>query len=566
MMRALRIVAILMAIAAVVDPVFAGRRRAPLAVDVYLPRSGDPNLDAASRVRDEFLAALGNGVRVNGSEPALAVIAIGNAVLDRVPRVPVFWLRSAAETGVTAVAASPVSALWGQQPRVSASFRAQGVRDRTSTFRLAGPAGAALGSVQHRWTKDDETFEASFSYAPATPGFTLLRVTAETPGITPVPVDVPVKTTDRRLRVLVFEPRPSWASGFARQSIESDPLFDVRALARTSRGVTAHTAGAPASLAAFVLDDADAILVGGLDALTEQDLAVLRRFAEERGGSVVLIPDTRLPDNVRVAFDLPVLSESLVERPTEVRQGDTRVLATELLRVPGREAASPRDALFATPRGRGAVLVSLALDAWRHRGEPGGFTTFWRAVAAESAIAAPAPASVALEPAVARPGDEVGITVQVRVPAEDASGSVRVPSARGALVDAKGEMQSLRLWPGTRAGEYVGRLVASAPGRYDIRVDLEGLSRQDAILLVNADAARPARNRDAQLAFLAEATGGAVLAADTAEIPRLLDTLRALPSGEESRQVRPTRSAWWMLGFAVLLSGEWAMRRRQGLP
>ena len=181
-------------------------------------------------------------------------------------------------------------------------------------------------------------------------------------------------------------------------------------------------------------------------------------------------------------------------------------------------------------------------------------------------MAAPAVATVALEPPVARPGDEVAITVHVRVPAEDGGGSVSVPSARGTVVGSNGETQPFRLWPGTTAGEYVGRLVASAPGRYDIRVDLEGLSRQDAILLVNADAARPARNRDAQLAFLAEATGGAVLAADTAEIPRLLDTLRALPSAEESRQVRPTRSAWWMLGFAVLLSGEWAMRRRQGLP
>ena len=179
-------------------------------------------------------------------------------------------------------------------------------------------------------------------------------------------------------------------------------------------------------------------------------------------------------------------------------------------------------------------------------------------------MAAPAVATVALEPAVARPGDEVGVTVHVRVPTEDAGGSVRVPGAHGALVGSNGEMQPLRLWPGTTAGEYVGRLAAPAPGRYDIRVDLEGLPRQDAVLVVNADAARPAGNRDAQLAFLAEATGGTVLAAD--EIPRLLDTLRTLPSAEESRQVRPTRSAWWMLGFAALLSGEWAMRRRQGLP
>lgn len=564
MMRVLRIAAILTAIAAVIDPVFAGRRQAPLTLDVRLPQSGDTNFGAASRLRDAFLGALGNGVRVNGSEPAPAVIAIGNAALDSVPRVPVFWLRAPADTGVTAVAAPPVSALWGQQPRVSASFRAQGVRDRITTFKLTGPAGAVLGSVQHRWTIDDEAFESSFPYAPAAPGLALLRITAETDGMARVPVDVPVRTTDRRVRVLVFEPRPSWASGFARQAIESDSLFDVRALARTSRGVTAQTPGAPASLAALALDDTDAILVGGLDALSEQDLAVLRRFAEERGGSVVLIPDARVPENVRAAFDLPGLTESLVERPAELRQGDTRVLATELLRVPGREAASVRDALFATPRGRGSVLVALGIDAWRQRGEPEGFTKFWRAVAAESAMAAPAAATVALEPAVARPGDEVGITVHVRVPAEDTNGSVRVPSARGALVGSNGEMQPFRLWPGTTAGEYVGRLVASAPGRYDIRVDLEGLPRQDAVLVVNVDAARPARNRDAQLAFLAEATGGAVLGAD--EIPRLLDILRALPSAEESRQVRPTRSAWWMLGFVALLNVEWAMRRRQGLP
>lgn len=564
MTHALRIAALLMAIAAVVDPAFAGRRRGPLAVDVRLPHAADPQFAEATRVRDSILQALGEAVHANGSEPPSVVLAIGNAEVDGVPAVPVFAVRVAKErAAVTATRAPAVSALWGQRAVVSASFQAGGVKDRTTTFTLAGPGGATFGSVEHRWAKDDEAFEPSFHFAPLAPGLAVLRITAHTEGVAAAQADVLVSTADRRARVFVFEPRPSWAVAFARHALESDPLFEVRALARTSRGIVTESAGAPSSLATLDPESTDVIVVGGLEALTDPELVSLRRFVDERGGTVVLAPDARVPEKVRRAFDLPSTEEALVERPTELRQGETRVRATELLRVTG-VAHPPGEALLVVPRGEGQVLLALALDAWRHRGDrESGFSEFWRAVTADAATAAASAATVALDPALARPGDQVNVRVRVRLPSASTGGDLRVPGASAVLVSAGGDAQPMRLWPGTAAGEYAARLAAPASGRYDLRVDIEGHPRHDAVLVVDAGAAPPVRDRAAEMAFLAEATGGAVVPAE--DLSRLVTAIGAMPVTEQPRQLWPTRSAWWMLGFTSLLCAEWAVRRTRGL-
>ena len=43
------------------------------------------------------------------------------------------------------------------------------------------------------------------------------------------------------------------------------------------------------------------------------------------------------------------------------------------------------------------------------------------------------------------------------------------------------------------------------------------------------------------------------------------DALAALEAGEQQTEVRPMRSPWWIVPFAVFLGVEWAIRRRAGL-
>lgn len=557
MTRVLRLAALVIAVAAIVDPVFAVKRRTPLPVDVVLPPSGEPTFGDASALRDALFSALGDTIKTGSGEAPQAVIAVGDATFARVPDVPVFVVPIGSAPRVQAVSAPAVSTWWGQQPVVSATFRATGMNGRSTTFKLAVAEGVTLAATRHVWKADAETLVASFAFAPAARGVTTLRVTADSQAAPDSFVDIMVTTSDRRARVLVFEPRPSWAVGFVRQALEADSLFDVRAIARTSRGILTRTAGAPKSLSTLDPDSVDAVLVGGLEALSPGDMDVLRRFAEQRGGSVVLVPDARVPETVRRAFGLGDLTEALLERPVELRQGELRVKASEVLRPPGSQ--EPTDALMVAPRGQGQLLVSLALDAWRYRADgAASYDAFWRAVAADAAMASVPPLSIRVEPSLVRPGDVVTLTATLR----NRAPAVELPTARAMLIGIDGVAVPLRFWPGTTATEYVARFAAPAVGRYDVRVDLDGLPRHDTVLEVDADAARPAVDRAGELALLASMTGGQVFAGG--DIANVTHGVRALPAATEPRRVRPTRSPWWMVGFVGCLCVEWAIRRKQG--
>ena len=333
----------------------------------------------------------------------------------------------------------------------------------------------------------------------------------------------------------------SWAAAFVRQALESDVLFEVQALAHTSRGVVTRTGDAPQRLDTFDPERVDVILVGGLDALSASDLTVLRRFADERGGTVILAPDATVPERVRQAFDLPPTAEKLLEKPIALAFGALSVRASEVLHA---EQAVIR---------RGNVLIAAGLDAWRFRDD--AFDAFWRAVVADGAAAAIPAMQVSVEPMLARPGDPLTVRARFR--------DFRAPiSAAATLVPAVGPEVPVRLWPGMAAGEMRGTLNAPDEGQYDVRVNASGDIRE-APLVIRRDARRPAVDRGAAIARVAETSGGAVFQAS--ELSALNDRLRALPARDVERVARPMRSAGWALAFAVLLSGDWAWRRRRGL-
>jgi hypothetical protein len=191
------------------------------------------------------------------------------------------------------------------------------------------------------------------------------------------------------------------------------------------------------------------------------------------------------------------------------------------------------------PRGRGRVLFSGALDAWRYREG----SRYWQDLVADFAARTPARVHVQVEPPVARPGEPIEIS----------------SNATAARVGD----QVVRLWPGGEPGIFRGRFRAPAKsGLIGVTAERDGVTAQ-ATLSVDEAAAHPWLDRDGLDAFAAAHGGRSVGAQDTGIL--LADLRQAAERRPISRIVRPMRSAWWIAPFALLLGAEWTLRRRRHL-
>ncbi len=97
-------------------------------------------------------------------------------------------------------------------------------------------------------------------------------------------VDIGVDVGTTRSPVLVFDARPSWSSTFVRRAIEDDPRFAVGYRTRLAPALSAGTANGRLDVAA--LDLASTAVIGGVDALTSSDVALLEQFVRVRGGTL----------------------------------------------------------------------------------------------------------------------------------------------------------------------------------------------------------------------------------------------------------------------------------------
>ncbi|CAN5692358.1 hypothetical protein BH18ACI5_BH18ACI5_23740 [soil metagenome] len=573
MKRSLRVGALLIALAGVIDPVVALSRRAPLPIDLLLPDTHDPTFVEADRTRSSLLALLGDAVDEGSSEPPRAMVAFGNAVSPDSVSVPVLSI-SLDSPRLSAVALDTADAIDGQKQVRVVRFEGHRLKGRSSEFVLRR-GEARIAVANQRWSQDNEAFEARLEFVSPAAGLDALTLTAVTEGIGPVTVDLPVMVSHRKLRVLIYEPRPSWSASFVRLALESDPAFDVRTITSTSRGISTVTAKPPASLSTLDPDTFDVIAVGGLDLLTTADLGTLDRFASVRGGSVILFPDARIPDRIGSALELPSFDAVLVERPVDVQTGVATLRASELL-LPRNGAAkyrslatvthagSQRAAVVVTTRSSGQIVVSGLLDGWRYRGEKDeAFAGFWRGTIADAASAAAPRLAVQVDPLIARPGRQVRIRATVRRSEwTHETDAIRFPSLRASLVAPDGQGSLVRLWPAAVPGVYEASIVAASEGRYTVRVEGPGVAT--GVPIVIDPAATPVSpDHSSAWARLAHSSGGATFSA--AELATVVSRLEQMDAPQISLRIHPLRSGWWMLPFALLLSSEWALRRRQGL-
>jgi hypothetical protein len=233
---------------------------------------------------------------------------------------------------------------------------------------------------------------------PGPTGLTELRVVADA-GDTASRAEVTfaLDTGADRWDVLALDARPSWMATFVRRALESDPRFAVTSRVVTSRGAASAAGSPPLSLRApGALQPHHIAVIGAPEELTEADVAALERFMRDEGGAVLIVMD-RTPEHA-VPFQrlagIRAWREQLVAEPTGRPLASEWALASDppLWIEPYAGAIAHTDTtapMWSVPVGRGRLLVSGVLDAWRFRDrDDAAFDGFWRTLVAELASGA----------------------------------------------------------------------------------------------------------------------------------------------------------------------------------
>lgn len=573
MTRALRAVALLIAVAGVIDPAIAVDRTHPVRVEF---RAG-PSPWTRS-VRDRLIRDLGASIAAADGEPPDAVVLVDSRDSLTVPDAASVSIVARVPPGARNVrlirAVSPGTVLVGQEAVFSAEFEAIGMAGQSSAIALEQHA-VPLAATEHRWTSPRERFTASLPYVPPMAGISRMTLRARPLAGEATDednaADVPLVASARTLRVAVYEPRPSWAAGFVRRALESDPVFVTSSLVRPSRGPVVTAGPRLRSLSSDVLASYDAILIGAPEDLSGAEVAALTTFCEVRGGAVVFLPDRRPSGPYAQVVSLSGFEELLIEKPVALTgEGPVGVSASEFSVPrglgPGADVVaslsqpSARPVIVSLPRGRGRVVFSGALDAWRFRAagaDEAAFARFWTGIVANLASSSPARVSISVNPAVAAPGDRLIVRVTVDSFAARGEG----PGVSASLVAADGSEQFVRLWPLAEAGVFEGEAVASWAGEYDARATAGG-DTADTPMIVADDVRHPPAYDEDDWRVIAAATGGVVV--DATDLAPLQRHLRGLARREAPRTIHPMRSGWWVVPFAGALCLEWAVRRRRG--
>jgi hypothetical protein len=565
--RVLRSAAVLIAVAAFLDPAVTTRRASEAVVSVV---PADAYRDSA--LANEVAALLESDFTVvRGAWPASAATVVTGGAVPRgeVAPGPVFavvpppaplslggvrWPARVSTEGVATVHVDVDAAMAGAvEVRL---LRDGALLDRVDT------AAAAPGRMT-----------VPLSFVPAEPGAARLEVRARGGSGDDVAYPLLIDVTTRRWRVLFHDGRPSWMSTFVRRTVEQDPRFAVQARVVTSRAVATEFGTPRADIADVrTLQGLDVIVIGAPELLEPRQLAGLEDFMRRRGGTVILLAD-RAEDGawMRLAGARRWRSTSGTA-PVALLDLDGRETLLAAARWwPDPLPAGARPLLldgdgnavaWRGAAGAGRLIVSGALDSWQFRDVgTSAFETFWPELLAEAAEASPPPLVVE-GPGTLGPGEWGVVQVTLRDAALRAADAPGVAPQVAAELTGHGD---IRLWPTMLPGVMRGEFRAPMePGAWTLRVVTGDIGAETTV----AVAEHPHQGRHGErelLAALVSARGGAVLdASGAASLPRLLQ--QVLQSERSPRPWHPMRSPWWIVPFAAALGGEWWWRRRRALP
>ena len=568
-MSALRWIAVVLTIIAIVDPSVAWPRRERPALRLVTGGNDAERRQLGMRLRDQGFALTSDG-------ESATVATAGAALPETLPARPVFVLTDERGPDVSIVDVSASGTRVAEQAiGVSFTVRARGGAGATTTVTLED-GGLAVASASHRWGGAAETWRGTLSYLPAGTEAIRLRVRADAlAGETRTDdnaVDLLGPAMRSPLRTLVVESGVTWPAAFVRRALEAAPGFTVAAIQRATPAVTTRTGTPPKALSRTDLAPYEVVVYGQPGSLDGAALDALHWFVEQRGGVLVVVLDQTPKATPRDLFAGVVFESRTLEAPVRLSGTGAGLMAAELAvprGVPPLSAAIASDPsgapiVFAMRRGMGAVIVSGALDAWRYRDrDDAAYARFWPAAVLQQAAAVPPPLEVTASPRLARVGDAVRVTVRLRETAlaGDVDRVALPPFAVRAVNPSARSETTIRMWPSAEPGVFEGDWRPAQPADYLIDASA-GAATGATIVRAAQDAAVVPTDRDAQ-AIVARATGGEMLDGEEALLRRLRDRF---PSTIVMRPAHPARSPWYAVAFALLLCGEWALRRRRGLP
>jgi len=568
---ALRVTAVLIAVAAAIDPVVTRMRPAPQSVVVV--RLASVDVTSVERALSEVLPGANITVRSPGAgrlpcAPGESCVAVSDGSVDvSIPddlTAPLSLIHLSVAGGSN-VAVQSVGASASQHAAAAGTVRVvmvgTGMAGRRTELRVTD-GSATVGSATHDWKADGDV-TLDIPWWPLAGGPRALRVAAspfegEASALDNA-VDVGVQVSSERAAVLVFDARPSWASTFVRRALEDDPRFQVEHRVGLGPALAAGTAGG--RLDSRALDAAAVTIVGSPESLSANEVSLLERFVQTRGGTLLLLPD-RAPAGPAARLFAGRWTEHLeaTASPAGVLQ------ASETLRL---AAASPfdlvlgsakgRPVMVLSPSGNGRVVVSGAMDAWRYRDVDGGtFDRFWRSLVLQSA-AASTPLTISFTSSITRPGTAAAFVVRhLRMDPVTAT-EVLATATCGDHASA-----AIRVWPSGQNGVFTGTMPVEGDEPCRLRVSIDGGPSAEGGVAVTAGMTRSVADVRLKLERAATRSGGVVVNAGdegtvaTALAPRM--SAAAL-----SHPVRPMRSPWWMFPFVTLLGVEWWLRRRSRL-
>ncbi|MBM4194431.1 MAG: hypothetical protein FJ202_08655 [Gemmatimonadetes bacterium] len=585
--QAFRIAALIIAVAALVDPELI-RTRADGALVSVVARDATADSvllkDVRARLSAEFT------IIAEPSDAARATVVVGAGAPLGFERAggPVF--RVVADLGADDArirdmdvepeigpgGSANVRITWIEPERTSApvriALRSGGVLVASQDGGAVLPEGDALEVAMRsaRPSAGVVTRTATLAVVPPDTGLIRLTVELERGNRVVAAAGTYTRVTARAIPVLVYDARPSWMSRFVRRALESSPTLDLASRVNTSRAASSDAgtarslprtslAGDPAALDRYAV-----IVVGGADALGTGDVAALDRFMRRRGGSVVMVldsvvsgPANRLTGVVdwRVDRRRDTTSLALTADRAAPALRATALAAPRAL-PPGGTPLGPARASSATlwdsPVGRGRLIVTGALDAWQFREVDGpDWADVWIDIVTGAAASARRVGELQVEPQYIHVGGDV--EVHYAMEQEDAA------DAPAWAVLSTGD--SIALTSGQRPGSRFGRFRAPASvGAYSIGVQRNaGAGR-----LTVVDRRRVAEGSGGPaVQMLAAATGGGeVSAGQLRDLPgRIRD---AHGDAGRPRPVYPMRSPWWIVPFTLLLAVEWWLRRNRG--
>ncbi|HTL45012.1 MAG TPA: glutamine amidotransferase [Vicinamibacterales bacterium] len=229
-------------------------------------------------------------------------------------------------------------------------------------------------------------------------------------------------------------------------------------------------------------------------------------------------------------------------------------------------------ALVAVHRlGEGRAMVFTGEASWRWRmmlpADDHSYDRFWRQSVRWLGQNAPPPVQVSV-PSASSAGD-ISIDVVARdkvfVPQRGATVDVQIIGADGAIASARGRAED------GPPGHYTATVHVAEPGLYRVgasaRLGSRDLGAATGSLLVGGadEEFRDPRLDTGALSRIARASGGAAIAAR--DIPAALERLRVgIPAVTLAQHQDLWSKPWSFAILVALLSTEWLVRRRLGLP